>query len=119
MGASWVRTNILDKHPHAKLTVFAIWLPMLAGDSRGAIDRHILDDPRVVTFWDPNRIAGNWFGSHPIGGLGGGGYTVWDAFFGFAGSAHWTTKPSHAVATGSDIIGNTSALDRSFVPLLR
>ena len=91
---------------------------MLAGDSAGAIDHHVLDDPRVTTFWDPNRIVGNWFGSHSIGGLGGGGYTVWDAFFGFTSTARWTTTPTRVAATGSDIIGNTGALEHAFIPLL-
>ena len=39
--------------------MFAIWLPMLAGDSRSAWDSNVLDDPRVIDFWDGDRIAGN------------------------------------------------------------
>ena len=92
---------------------------MLAGDSKGAIDRRLFDDPRAVTFWDPHRIAGDWFGAHAVGGLGGGGLTVWDAFYGFRGTAHWAAAPTGVVATGSDIIGNTGRLEQGFVPLLR
>ena len=99
--------------------MFAIWLPMLAGDSASSIDHRVLDDPRVVTFWDPRRIVGNWFANHAIGGLGGAGYTVWDAFFGFARAARWTTTPTRVVATGSEIIGHTGALEHAFIPLLR
>jgi hypothetical protein len=118
-GASWVRTHVLEEHPHAKLTLLAVWLPMLGGDSKAAINRRMFDDPRAINFWDPDRIAGDWFGRHAVGGLGGGGYTVWDAFYGFRSSARWTSTPTDVVATGSDIIGNTAALDRKFVPLLR
>jgi hypothetical protein len=99
--------------------VLAIWLPMLAGDSRDAIDPRMFDDPRVTSFWDPRRIAGNWFAEHAVGGLGGDGVTVWDAFYGFRGTARWAATPTGVVATGSDIIGNTAALERSFVPLLQ
>ena len=67
MGASWVRTHILNAHPHAKLTVFAIWLPMLAGDSRSAWDSNVLNDPRVKEFWDGDRIAGKWFADKQLG----------------------------------------------------
>lgn len=94
---------------------------MLSGDSRGAIDRTILDDPRVVSFWDPHRVSGTWFGAHPVAGLagGGGGYVVWDAYYAFRRSASWRTSlPRGAVAAGSDIIGNTDGLTRSFIPLL-
>lgn len=92
---------------------------MLAGDSRAAIDPKILDDPRVVSFWDPQRISGTWFGSHSIAGLGGGGSVVWDAYYAFQPAANWhAARPSGAVAAGSDIIGNTDGLTRSFNPLL-
>jgi hypothetical protein len=63
----------LNAHPNAKITVYAIWLPMLAGDSRGAWDRHVLDDPRVVSLWDGSRLAGKWFADHSLGRLGGPG----------------------------------------------
>jgi len=92
---------------------------MLSGDSKCAINRRMFDDPRVTSFWDPKRIAGNWFGQHAVGGLGGGGFTVWDAFYGFRGSARWVSEPTGVVATGSEIIGNTSALEQHFLPLLR
>ena len=40
---------------------------MLAGDSRGAWDRHVLDDPRVVSLWDGSRLVGKWFADHSLG----------------------------------------------------
>src|SRR5712691_6745082 len=48
-------------------------MPMLAGDSRGAWDAHVVDDPRVVSLWDGSRVAGRWFADHSIGGLGAPG----------------------------------------------
>ena len=119
IGASWVRQHILESHPHAKISVTAIWEPMLYGDSRDAIDREVLDDPRVVSLWDPHKLSGTWFAEHALAGLGGGGgYVVWDAYYAFGPGAAWHKQPSHAVAAGSDIIGNTSGLSRSFIPLL-
>lgn len=98
--------------------MFAIWLPMLAGDSRSAWDSNVLDDPRVHEFWDGNRIAGSWFGDHPLAGLGGAGSIVWDAYYAFPRDATWAGQPSEPVAAGSDIIDNVSGLERRFVPLL-
>ena len=40
---------------------------MLAGDSRGAWDAHVLDDPRVLSLWDGSRLAGRWFADHSTG----------------------------------------------------
>jgi hypothetical protein len=98
--------------------VFAIWLPMLAGDSRGRWDRDVLDDPRVVSLWDGDRIAGRWFGDHPIGGLGSPGGVVWDAYYAFGKASHWSAEPTGVVAAGSDIIDNVSGLEQRFLPLL-
>jgi len=92
---------------------------MLAVDSRSAWDSHVLDDPRVTEFWDGDRIAGTWFADRQLGGLGGPGDIVWDAYFAFSPSATWDKKPTRLLAAGSDIIDNLSGLLRDFVPLLR
>ena len=110
--------HILNAHPHAKLTVYAIWLPMLAGDSRGAWDAHVLDDPRVVSLWDGSRLAGRWFADHSTGGLGAPGDIVWDAYLAFGKNSRWRSEPSGVLASGSDIIDNTGGLDQHFIPLL-
>ena len=99
--------------------MFVVWLPALVGDSKSTIDRRVFDDPRVTAFWDGGRVVGNWFARHRVGGLGGQGYTVWDAYYAFRSSARWNALPNGVVATGSDIIGNTGGLEKRFVPLLR
>ena len=98
--------------------MFAIWLPMLAGDSRSAWDGNVLNDPRVKEFWDGNRIAGKWFGEKQLGSLGGPGSIVWDAYYAFPRNSTWTSEPSETLAAGSDIIDNVSGLERNFIPLL-
>ena len=91
---------------------------MLAGDSRSAWDSNVLDDPRVTEFWDGNRIAGTWFAEQQIGGLGGPGTIVWDAYYAFSKNSTWAQQPSGVLATGSDIIDNVSGLEHRFIPLL-
>jgi hypothetical protein len=98
--------------------VFAIWLPMLSGDSRSAWDSNVLDDPRVSEFWDGDRVTGKWFADQQIGTLGDPGSVVWDAYYAFPRGSTWTRQPSGVLATGSDIIDNTSGLERHFIPLL-
>jgi len=91
---------------------------MLAGDSRGAWDAHVLDDPRVVSLWDGSRLAGRWFADHSTGGLGGPGDIVWDAYLAFGKTSHWGSAPGGVLASGSDIIDNTSGLEQHFIPIL-
>jgi hypothetical protein len=118
LGASWARQHILEAHKDAKLTVYAIWMPMLAGDARSAWDANVLDDPRVVNLWDGDRVAGTWLADHRTAGIGDAGYPVWDAYFAFDKSAKWNAEPDPPVAAGSAIIDNVSGLERGFVPLL-
>ena len=91
---------------------------MLAGDSRSAWAGNVLDDARVVEFWDSDRIAGRWFADHGIGGLGRPGSVVWDAYYAFPSGSRWTSEPTGVVAAGSDIIDNVSGLEDNFIPLL-
>ena len=92
---------------------------MLAGDSRSAWDSNVLNDPRVKEFWDGDRIAGKWFGKRQLGGLGGPGSIVWDAYLAFPEDSRWESAPNGILASGSDIIDNTKGLEQHFLPLLR
>jgi hypothetical protein len=98
--------------------VYAIWMPMLAGDARGAWDPHVLDDPRVVSLWDGRRVAGTWLAEHRTGGVGDPSFPVWDAYFAFGKTATWTREPAPLVVAASTIIDNVGGLERAFVPLL-
>jgi hypothetical protein len=92
---------------------------MLYGDSRNVINKRMFDDPRVVSFWDPQRISGSWLSKHTIDGMSGSGdYIVWDAYYAFDASSAWNAVPTGAVAAGSDIIGSTDGLTGRFIPLL-
>jgi hypothetical protein len=119
VGASWVSQHILRAHPNAKLKVIAIWLPMLGGDSRSSWSSRILDDPRVTSLWDGDRLAGNWFADEHTGGLSTPGSIVWDAYLAYGADARWQQSPTDPIVAGSDIIANTDGLEKQFVPLLR
>lgn len=108
---------MLRAHPHANLRVIVIWLPMLAGDSRSAWSRAVLDDPRVTSLWDGDRIAGRWFANHRTGGLGIPGTVVWDAYLAYGAGARWRSAPTEPIVAGSEIIGATDGLQRDFLPL--
>jgi hypothetical protein len=63
-------------------------------------------------------VVGSWYGYRTIGGLGGGGYTVWDAYYAYDDTASWSDQASGVVAAGSTIIGTTDGLEQRFLPLL-
>jgi hypothetical protein len=113
-----VRENILARHPDAALSVYTVWLPMLATDARSEWPAGALPDPRVRHFWDGERVVGRWLADRNVGGLGSAG-VVWDAYFVFGPQAAWDDVPAPLLAAGSPIDGDTSALAAALGPLLQ
>jgi hypothetical protein len=85
-------------------------MPVLAGDSRGAWDRGVRDDPRVTQLWDGQQLFGSWVQAH--------GGAFWDTFLLYGPEARWRDRPTAPLAAGSPIIGATSELSRAATPLL-
>ena len=85
-------------------------MPVLAGDSRAAWDREVLDDPRVTQLWDPQQLLGTWLQAH--------GGAFWDTFLAYGPDARWDSEPGDALASGSPIIGATDELQRGLLPLI-
>ena len=75
-----MRSNVLERYENADLRVYAVWLPMLVTDSRGAWDESALRDRRVRHYWDGERMLGLALAQAKLGGLGYAGI-VWDAYF--------------------------------------
>jgi hypothetical protein len=105
-----VRTNILDDNPDAKVAVYAVWLPMLAGEQRSDWDGGPLVEGRVSHYWDGDRVLGRWLADHETGGVGREGGVVWDAYFLFGPDARWDDEPTDPLAAGAPIIGETGKL---------
>ena len=105
-----MRSDILQKYPSSNVRVYVIWFDMLPGDSRQLVDRRVLNDGRVTNFYDPNRVAGSWFGEHIEGGEG----IVWDAYYLYGADATWTATPGPLLSSGGSVIGSSSDLAQAF-----
>jgi hypothetical protein len=109
---------VLERYPNANLRVYVVWMPMLVTDSRGAWSSKLLADPRVRHYWDGERKFGTFLARENAGGLGYAG-VVWDAYFLFGPDALWLSMPAPVMASGSDVIDHTAALQRALPRLLR
>jgi len=108
-----VRSNILEKYPSSQVRVDVVWFNILPGDSRDLIDRKVLNDPRVANYYDPNRLVGSWFATHP-----GGGGIVWDAYFLYGPGASWDDEPGPLASSGGTVIGSSEDLAAAFGKLI-
>jgi hypothetical protein len=106
-----VHSEILSKHPQVDLQVYAVWFNMLFGDSRGAWDGDGLDDPRVLHFWDEQKVVGNWFSTNVTRNPG----TTWDFYALYGADAVDLAKP---LSMGGTIISQREKLAAAIKPLL-
>jgi hypothetical protein len=81
------------------LRVYAVWVPMLGGDSRDDWDGRTMPDPRVLHFWDGEYLMGKWFAKQVDGYEG----VSWDMYYLYGPDSVWETVPSPLVDSGGAI----------------
>jgi hypothetical protein len=108
-----VRSNILNEQKDAEVAVYAVWMPMLAGEKRSDWDGGPLVEPRVEHYWDEDRVLGRWLADHETGDLGRRGDVVWDAYFLYGPDASWDEELPEPLAAGAPIIAETGDLDEA------
>jgi hypothetical protein len=114
-----VQKNILEKHPTANVRVYVVWFSMIFSDTRSAWrwTGHVITDPRVVHFWDEQRLVGRWFAQQENAGGNDLGI-VWDAYFLYPPKASWDATPQPLTNSGSTIRGEYNELEKNLIPLL-
>jgi hypothetical protein len=111
-----VRSEILDRHPSARLQVLAVWFNMVPGDSRRLLDTNVMSDPRVTSFWDREKLVGRWFSHHVTKRQG----IIWDAYFLYGPDAKWDRElgPLLSRSAASSVIASAGQLKEAVQPFL-
>ena len=77
----------------------------------------MLDDPRVVHYWDEQKKVGRFFaGKDPETSDPD---VVWDAFYLYGPDAQWLTKPEPLLSTGATVLDKFEVLKTDLGPLLK
>lgn len=105
----------MEKNPDAELKVYAIWFNMIWTDSRSLRREGVLNDPRVVHFWDEEKVAGRWYEKHVTRR---GDEVEWDAYFLYAPDASWGEEHPEVLAWGRTILDTKERLQEAAKPLL-
>lgn len=111
--------DILKANPSPNLRVYAVWFSMIPTDarSRWGWTGGILDDPRVVHYWDENKKVGRFFANKDADTDDPD--VVWDAYYLYGSEAQWLTKPEPLVSTGATILDEFDGLKNGLTPLLK
>jgi len=109
-----VQEEILQRHPSARLRVYAIWTVKQLGDARGRWDAAGLTDRRVVHLWDERGLTGRWF----VDNLAGYRGPDWDTYLLFGPEARWAAGPPPLRSAGWTVVDAIGDLEESLAPLL-
>jgi hypothetical protein len=106
-----VRSEILEKHPDAKIQVEAVWFRNLWTDARFLWPSSALDDPRVTNFWDADKVAGKWYAANLTQRRKG---VEWDTWILYAPDKTFSDPP---LAWGRPIVGSRERLRKALEEL--
>jgi hypothetical protein len=109
-----VQEQILERYPDADLSVYVVWLPVLAQDSRFEVDELVVD-PRATHYWDNDQVVSGALSR----AFGSGGGLVWDAFFVFGPDATWDDDPPSPLGSGAPVVDGIGNLESTLGPYLR
>ncbi len=119
-GARRVQNDLLEKQPTAGLQVYVVWFSMIPTDARGAWrwTGNVITDPRVVHFWDDQKVVGRWYAQHETPAEIDPGI-VWDAYFLYGPEAEWKVKPEPLISWGATVVDEYETLEKNMIPLLK
>ncbi len=106
-----MRSEILEKHPDAKIQVEAVWFRNLWTDARFLWPSSALDDPRVMNFWDADKVAGTWYAANLTQRRKG---VEWDTWILYAPGKIFSDPP---LAWGHPIVSSRERLRKAFEEL--
>ena len=109
-----MQKQLLEQYPSEQVRVYAVWLPMLAGDAREEWNGMTMPDARVTHFWDGDLQIGQWFATQ-VDGYDG---VAWDIYYLYGADAVWETVPSPLVGSGQTIYAERQMLKMQVITLL-
>ncbi|MGH9970432.1 MAG: hypothetical protein ACREBG_21945 [Pyrinomonadaceae bacterium] len=115
-----MQTELLAKYPSSELRVYVLWFSMIATDARSAWrwTGNVITDPRVIHFWDDQKVIGRWFAAQDNPEESDPGI-VWDAFFLYGPDARWDGALQPPLSRGATVLDEYDTLEKSLLPLLK
>ncbi len=115
-----MQNDLLEKQPTAGLQVYVVWFSMIPTDARSAWrwTGNVIADPRVVHFWDDQKVVGRWYAQHETPAEIDPGI-VWDAYFLYGPESEWTVKPEPLISWGATVLDEYHIIEKNMLPLLK
>jgi hypothetical protein len=125
-AARWAQQDLLERLPNAPLRVYAVWFNMYPSDTRSKWPAALLTDPRVLHYWDEQRLSGTRYLAHLPAMIARrapetmqpSADAMWDAFFVYAPGNRWQDPVPVPVSWGYPIMVTRDELLRQVDALL-
>ncbi|HET7746725.1 MAG TPA: hypothetical protein VFM29_05465 [Vicinamibacteria bacterium] len=111
-GARWARKELLSSRAGADFRVYAVWFANYGDDHRSRWPADLLADPRVLHFWDEEKLLGRFYQSQLKSQQ-----IAWDMFIAYAPEARWSDRRPYR--HGRTIIGRHEDLAAALDELLQ
>jgi len=79
------------------------------------VSQRVLPDRRVLHYWDGAAATSDWFARKVDHSLA----PAWDVYYLYGPTATWGDVPGPLISSAGTVIGHTSELKDSIMPLLR
>ena len=114
-----MQSEILNTNQTPNLRVYVVWFSMIPSDARSRWNwtGGILDDPRVLHYWDEKKRVGRFYADKDP--ESNDPDVVWDAFYLYGGDAKWIERPDRELATGITVRNEFDTLKTALLPLLQ
>lgn len=121
-----MQEELLDRNRDADLRVYAVWFNMYPNDAKERWPAQVLDDARVIHFWDEQKAVGRWY-LERIAGMDATrapesaeneGPVLWDAYLVYGPESRWDSAPTGLRRWGRTILSTREDLRESFTRLL-
>ena len=114
-----MQSDILEASQSPNLRVYVVWFSMIPTDARSRWNwtGGVLDDPRVLHYWDEQKKVGRFYAGKDSESVDPD--VVWDTFYLYGSDAKWTETPDHELATGMSVRSKFDTLKNTLSPLLK
>ena len=87
------------------MRVYAVWFSVMPEDNRYEWPKDLLEDPRVIQYWDNDLKLGRMYGQEVTNKP-----FEWDAYFMYDPSARWEDEVPKAYSSGRTILAARDSL---------
>ncbi len=104
-----IQKSFQAQYQYAELFIYVIWQPVFPSDHSQKSKVLNTSKQNLIEFWDEQKIIGQWFAQQVVGFTG----LIWDMFFLYEPTAHWSETPCHLITSAGNLAQHHISLEQT------